>query len=605
MLTSMSNGTSALNAFQKAINVESNNTANANTTAFKSDFVSFSDMMYSKSVGMGTYMNDPLKNFTQGSLLPTESNYDFAIAGEGFFTIQDPTNPDNLYYTRTGQFRNSIDNLLTTADGMQVLGVKPTVTGDLITSEYSENITTSIIDTGTSTYSLNTYTTDYGYSSKVIENLTSDLNSQLSTISSYDELTATDEEKAFYDGFIAAKTAQTDPEVTDKTIMLNYLIDNYEVTEIVDDGTLTPAEIATQTAAQETKAALMANYEKYKEQIESNETIASGNGYKSTSSMIDDIDESIYLYEKAVKALAINPIEGTTPTKSQSTISFPITEVADDTYTVEILVNGVKIQQQYEESIENTLNTFADKISDLVGVSATVDTTTGELVVKALNAGERLNISQVKLNDSTLAVQNQYFDADTGEEMIYYAAGSGQKLIDSLYKDLETSLAKVGADVATNKSEIADLVSGGALNFEPIVLDLNALGMNSVLYEKLLNGDLDAIAAYPGIESDDGNIYLTDGDARFLIGKLAPVTFSDTTQLSPQGDNLYTKGENAGQPIYLAGSAEVHGKYLENSNVDLSKELVNLITFQKAYEANSKSITTSDELLQTALALKK
>lgn len=603
-MTSMSNGTSALLSFQSAIDVQSNNVANVNTTAFKSDFISFSDMMYDKSTGMGTYMDDPRKSFEQGSLNTTDSNYDFAITGEGFFTVQDPANPDNLYYTRTGQFRNSIDNLLTTADGMQVLGVKPIVTGDLITSEYSENITTSIIDTGNSTYSLNTYTTDYKYNSAMIENLMSDLSEQLSIISSYDEASATDEQKAFYDGFVATKAAQTDPEITDKTIMLNYLIDNYEVTEIVDDGTLTQAEIATQTAAQETQATLMANYEKYKEQIETIESIDTGAGYKSTSSMLSDIDESIYLYEKAMKALAINPVEGTTPTKSQSTISFPLDETADNTYTVEILVNGVKIQQQYEESIENTLNTFADKISELVGVSATVDTTTGELVVNSLNAGERLSITQVKLNDNTLAVQDQYFDANTGEEMSYYAAGSGQKLVDSLYQDLQSSLAKVGGEVATNKSEIADLVSGAALNFEPIVLDLNELGMNSVLYEKLLNGDLDAIAAYPEIESEDGNIYLKDGDARFLIAKIAPVTFTDTTQLTPQGDNLYTKGENAGQAIYLAGSAEVHGKYLESSNVDLSKELVNLITFQKAYEANSKSITTSDELLKTALALK-
>ena len=57
-------------------------------------------------------------------------------------------------------------------------------------------------------------------------------------------------------------------------------------------------------------------------------------------------------------------------------------------------------------------------------------------------------------------------------------------------------------------------------------------------------------------------------------------------------------------PIFIDGNADVVGGYLEESNVDLSKELVNILTFQKAFEANSKSITTSDELLKTALALK-
>ena len=57
-------------------------------------------------------------------------------------------------------------------------------------------------------------------------------------------------------------------------------------------------------------------------------------------------------------------------------------------------------------------------------------------------------------------------------------------------------------------------------------------------------------------------------------------------------------------PIYIENSATVKGKYLENSNIDLSETLVNLMVWQKAFDANSKSLTTSDELLKTALALK-
>ena len=64
MITSMSNGVTALTAFQAALNVQSNNAANTKTMAFKSDTVSFSDMFYSNDqVGYGVSMDTPNKNF--------------------------------------------------------------------------------------------------------------------------------------------------------------------------------------------------------------------------------------------------------------------------------------------------------------------------------------------------------------------------------------------------------------------------------------------------------------------------------------------------------------------------------------------------------------
>ncbi len=136
MLQSMSNGTSALTAFQEALNVQSNNAANTKTMAFKSDSVSFSDMMYNNSqVGFGTSMDTPRKSFEQGSLTPTNSEYDFAIDGEGFFSVQDPANPSREYFTRAGSFKSDKENFLADNNGMQILGIKPTVTGDIIPSD--------------------------------------------------------------------------------------------------------------------------------------------------------------------------------------------------------------------------------------------------------------------------------------------------------------------------------------------------------------------------------------------------------------------------------------------------------------------------------------
>ncbi len=538
MLASMANGTTALNAFQKALDVQSNNVSNTQTTAFKSDSVSFSDMIYDNNqVGYGVSMDTATKSFTQGSVTPTGSEYDFAIDGDGFFTVQDPANPTREYYTRAGHFNNDKNNFLADGNGMQVMGIRPTVTGDIITSEFENNISAMIIETEDSTYSLNTYTTDY----EVKANIIKDIINNLTTIEDYNNGIATQEQIDIIDG----------------------------------------------------NPSLLENYTEYSSQVNDLVNVTSGSGYKSTETIINDIENLIYNYNTALKSFSTNPVEGEVATKAESSFIFSTTGVANEEYTIEVLVNGVKIQQNFDESIENTLNLFSDKISQLTGISSSVDTVTGEVTVSSLSSGETLSIRQAKLNDNTVAITE-----------LSEATGSGQNLVDALYADLLTSLDKVGGEAATNISTINNPQSGDSFTFEPILLDLNELGMNSTLYEKLLSGDPEAIAAYPGISSEDGNIYLNDGDAQFLVGKIVPVTFTDKSQLNPEGDNLYTKGNQNMTPIFIEGNAKVYGTYIEESNVDLSKELVNILTFQKAYEANSKSITTSDELLKTALALK-
>lgn len=492
MNRSMSTGAIALNAFQKALDVQSNNLGNVDTTSFKSDSVSFSDMIYDRQVGMGAHMDTPKKSYTQGDIKPTHSNYDFAIEGKGFFTLQDPANPDRLLYTRAGQFKNDKENFLSDEKGRRVLGIPPTVTGDVITSEFTKNIVSSVIEKQDSVLSLNTYATDY-----------------------------------------------------------------------------------------------------IKEARATGDTGTSGTNLKTIDSNINDIETLKSAYNSALKAYSINPVEGDVAQKAKSSITFPITGISNDKYTVETFVNGVKLQQNFDESAENTLKLFSNKINKLSGVTSSVDTTTGMVTISSIVSGKDLAVSQPKLNNSAIAVVN-----------IDKATGSGQKLVDALYTDLQGAMKNVNAKVATNKSEIARPHSGESLTTKPLALDLHKLGMSDVLYEKLLSGDPKKVAVYPGIESANGYIYLKDGDTRFLVGKLAPVTFTNRDDLIPQGENLYAKGYGQGDPMFLDDTTKVLGSHLENSNVDLSKELVDLVVFQKAYEANSKTISTSDELLKTALALK-
>lgn len=105
-----------------------------------------------------------------------------------------------------------------------------------------------------------------------------------------------------------------------------------------------------------------------------------------------------------------------------------------------------------------------------------------------------------------------------------------------------------------------------------------------------------------------GLITMKQDGAEFAIGQVAIAVFNNNRGLNPMGDNLLGKTNESGDPIYNLNNnktAKVEAKTLELSTADLSESLVNLMVFQRAFEANAKSITTSDELLNTLINLKR
>jgi flagellar hook protein FlgE len=105
-----------------------------------------------------------------------------------------------------------------------------------------------------------------------------------------------------------------------------------------------------------------------------------------------------------------------------------------------------------------------------------------------------------------------------------------------------------------------------------------------------------------------GLITMTQDGAEFAIGQVAIALFNNYRGLEPVGDNLLSKTTESGEPIHNLNNdktAKVEAQTLELSTADLSESLVNLMVFQRAFEANAKSITTSDELLNTLINLKR
>ena len=471
---SIYNGTSALISFQKAIDVESNNVANVNTVGYKADTVSFSDLMYSKGIGMGVTMNDPIKNFGQGSLKETGLDYDFAISGEGFFTVVDPQD-ESVYYTRAGNFRKDENSDLVDVNGMHIMGVLPVVTGDIITSAHSKNIGSSVIEDDTTIISLNVFATDY------------------------------------------TKTATTSG--------------------------------------------------------------VSGTDYKSATSNITDIEALKTAYQSAILAYEKNIVPGTAASVHSDSVAYPLVTDASGNYRSEITINGIKYQQDFDTDVATTLNMLSDTINRAAGITSRVDTATGILTIESMIAGEKLTTSKAKVNDNSLAVT-----------LVSISAGSGSNLVDALYTKLQSLIQSNGGQIASVQTEITKTANATPPTLGRISLDLNALGISDNLVGNL--------------ENDNGDIYLTQNGGKFLVAKLAPVLFQYSSSLRPEGHNLYSTTSESGEPLFVAEKAEIINNYLEVSSVDLSEGLVNLMVWQKAFDANSKTVTTSDEMLKTALALK-
>lgn len=108
----------------------------------------------------------------------------------------------------------------------------------------------------------------------------------------------------------------------------------------------------------------------------------------------------------------------------------------------------------------------------------------------------------------------------------------------------------------------------------------------------------------------DGIVTVTDVDGvQVQVGQIEITSFPNPTGLSAQGENLYFETEASGAPITgvpgLEGRGDLLSGKLEISNVKAVEEVVRLIEAQRAYEMNSKSIQTADEMLRQANELKR
>ena len=172
--------------------------------------------------------------------------------------------------------------------------------------------------------------------------------------------------------------------------------------------------------------------------------------------------------------------------------------------------------------------------------------------------------------------------------------------------DFSTDLKRNGTPLDKNNDLSGR--SGAGAEFIEIVNNVNQVSTQGSLQLRLDTLGISDSAFGEFSVDNTGLITMTQDGADFAIGQVAIALFNNNIGLEAQGDNLLSKTTDSGDPIYNLNNdkaANIEGQTLELSTADLSESLVNLMVFQRAFEANAKSITTADEILTTLIGLKR
>ena len=178
------------------------------------------------------------------------------------------------------------------------------------------------------------------------------------------------------------------------------------------------------------------------------------------------------------------------------------------------------------------------------------------------------------------------------------AGGTSTLGFDSSGKFVSASNALVSATPANGASPMSI-----AMDFSNMTQYGSASGVNSLSQDGYASGQLSGYNI-----GTDGAILgsYTNGQSK-ILGQIALVNFANPQGLTPLGGNAF--GETAASGAALAGApgsaslGVLQSSALEGSNVDLTTDLVKLITAQRAYQANAQSIKTQDTVLNTLVNL--
>ncbi len=653
MMRALYSGVSGLKTHQTKMDVIGNNIANVNTTAYKSQSVTFSELMYqttqaasgpnattgtaglnAKQIGLGSVSGAISTAITTpGSSQTTGNPFDLKITGDSFFIVN---NGKDNYFTRDGSFYvDAAGNLATTSTGYNVMGWGVEEATGTIKQDVVQPL--RIMSPENMTYPPEA--TSQAYVSGILDKNDSNAASTAGktiSVSIFDGLGY-----AYTVKFAIKNTESEGVYNVEMTDILNSnnesLKDVYKVGSIKDiatfgadhvqqtttlynmlDGVTYDATAGTyhkQTSFSET----FSDFDDQKlpgidytvPQGTSNTTLGIGQGFvlnghgELSRSDLEEAFGLIYVTDATGNYYYYDDGNGNTYQLKDGTNDAwkaVLNKTNLDQFNVKMDSDG-KVEFTFNQEFHAEAATifengnFTKEISQ--GEAYGLDTDNPNIQYEFMVAPD--GQAQVTATE-TVSGNSLIFDTATGE---FKSINGG----DAATLDFATTTTNlIGepvdlthfSDVSVDFSKASMFNNNGTSTITMVNGDDKGLGSGRKL------GELSGVSI-----QNNGMIYASyDNGQTRLLGQIAVASFANASGLQKEGDNLYSATLNSGEfdgigVDVTAGGGYISTGVLEMSNVDLSAEFTEMITTQRGFQANSRIITVSDTLLEELVNLKR
>ncbi|PSF11588.1 flagellar hook protein FlgE [Marinobacter shengliensis] len=628
-------GLSGLRAASVDLDVTGNNIANASTVGFKGSKVQFGDLYASgflsggtNPIGDGVRVQDVKQSFGQGNISFTDNGLDMAISGDGFFILN---NNGEIRYSRAGQFGIDKDGFVTNNQNMRVQGFTADDDGNLSGIRGDLQIETDNLAPRRTT------------------NLRSDLNldSRQSVLESrvVDFQTVSMGDLTVDDVFrVAYSDGTNSPDITipaGSTARDAAGIINQQ--RGLSASATTAVTLGQEFSITDLEDALAAGDTEFRIELDGQNVPISLSGVSSLQGLVDAINAS------SATSLSASLVDGGSDIRiidnrgSNVGISFASTD-AGVNQALEVFQGDVNIQS--DRTVQDILPAGASsEIADaFAGGDLRITNSFNPLDQRTYNHATSTTIFDSLGNSHELTqffVKNPSPGNGVGvSEWSVYLQIDGELVAGTDTSPYTARFNEDGTLQSINGDPNGEIVvtdwipkdpngepngaDGPPLPGEEVVtpipeppttsafvVDLGnttQYGANFGVNDQRQNGY--STGRLSGLDvSDQGVIFAryTNGQSKSL-GQVALASFNNTNGLSPVGETTWVETFESGQPIIGAPDTGTLGSIkassVEESNVDLSAELVNLIIAQRNYQANAKTIETSDAVTQTIINLR-
>ena len=570
---SFQQGLSGLNATSKNLEIIGNNIANANTYGSKAARAEFSDVYAAalggtggSAIGIGTNLSAVAQQFTQGNITTTSNAMDLALNGAGFFQVTDGKSP--VTYTRNGQFKvdregyivnNAAQRLMGyPADGLGQIQPGQAAAIQLPTGGIDPNVTSLIameMNLDARLASTNPASVARTQAQATADELASRTETAMTAVSSaLTVMSAVVPVSPLTAAALAAVTTARDDAVTAATA---------SATAASSYAAATQATAAANAAAAE--AAVLA-------------------GGASAQAAVVAIDAALASDPANTSLLAARAAMQDAATRAGASAA-QATSHSSAVAAVPGAAGGAQINFNDADTYNNATSLT---VYDAKGQEVAITYYFQKAGTDTWNVYATANRTSVSGSDALpQPVATLGFSSD-GSTVI---SPNGAILL-----NIPPSTNAAGAETMA--------ITGVELNLSAATQYGSGFGVTNLSQNGFSAGVLAAIAIEPnGIVS----ARYSNGQSR-PAGQIELATFRNPQGLQPLGDNGWSRSYTSGDPVVgVPGDGNLgvlQAGALEESNVDITGELVNMITAQRIYQANAQSIKTIDQVLQTIVNLR-